>query len=125
MLPGSKLNLNWTGDHPCHQGNLLTYGLFWYVYIYESIFQSPMSFRIQSKNIFLTYSNVEQQGWDAFTKEELLEFLSSKCPGGYVIVCQEQHEDGSPHFHAVMQFRRKPDIRNSRFFDFGKTFNWF
>jgi len=79
-----------------------------------------MSFRIQAKNIFLTYSNVEQQGWDAFTLEELVEFLSSKCPG-YVIACKEQHEDGSPHFHALIRYPRKVDIRNSRHWDYGNV----
>lgn len=77
-----------------------------------------MSFRINAKNFFLTYSNVEQQGWLEFTKDELATFLNAIPGVEYVITCREVHEDGSPHFHAVVRFEKKKDIRNNRFFDF-------
>lgn len=77
-----------------------------------------MSFRIAAKHFFLTYSNVEQQGWIEFTKEDLLQFLSAIEGVAYVIACKEIHQDGSPHFHALVRFGRKKDIRNERFFDF-------
>lgn len=61
---------------------------------------------------------MEQQGWIEFTKEELLGFLSRIEGVAYAIACREVHEDGSPHFHAMVKFEKKKDIRNQRFFDF-------
>lgn len=34
------------------------------------------------------------------------------------MVSHEKHQDGNDHFHAYVQFKRKPDIRSNRFFDF-------
>lgn len=76
------------------------------------------NFRIQAKNYALTYSNVEGQGWIEFTKEDLCTSLKRK-GASYVLVSKETHQDGSPHFHALVQFPKKKDIRNSRYFDFG------
>ena len=41
--------------------------------------------------------------------------LSHQC--SYIIVCAEKHEDGSPHLHACLKFRKKVDIRKERYFD--------
>jgi len=76
-------------------------------------------FRIDAKNFFLTYSNVEQQNWTEFTKEALSDFLRSITGVVYVIVSKELHEDGATHFHALVKFNRKKNLRNSAFFNFG------
>lgn len=77
-------------------------------------------FRMQAKNFALTYSNVEQQGWIEFTCQNLAHFLQ-RVGASYVIVSKEMHEDGSPHFHALAQWKKKKNIQNSRFFDYGEV----
>lgn len=74
-------------------------------------------FRINAKNYFLTYSNVAQQGWLTFTKEELMAHLLS-LGARAVTVGKELHEDGSPHFHALVEYGNKKNVRNALFFDF-------
>lgn len=81
--------------------------------------KKTIMFRLNARNFFLTYSNVEQQGWHAFTNQELFEFLTALSGTTYVCVGQEQHEDGSPHFHAIVTFKSKKDLRNESFFNFG------
>lgn len=76
------------------------------------------NFRIDARHYFLTYSNVEQQDWIEFSKEDLLDFLKQIPTVSYVIACKELHEDASTHFHAYVRFERKKTIRNQRFFDF-------
>lgn len=76
------------------------------------------NFRIDAKHFFLTYSNVEQQGWIEFTKEDLLGFLSGITGVNYVIACKELHETGDTHFHALVRFTRAKNLRNQNFFDF-------
>ena len=74
-------------------------------------------FRLQAKNIALTYSNIEQQR-TSFSHQELLEFLRTLPDVHYVLVSKEHHEDGNTHYHALVTLSKKPDIRNSRFFDY-------
>lgn len=78
-----------------------------------------MPFRVQGKNFSLTYSNVQQQGWHEFTKEDLLNYLKTLEHSSYALVCEEKHENGETHFHALVQFSKKRDIRNQRYFDYG------
>ena len=69
-------------------------------------------FRINAKSVFLTYPKC------LLTKEELQNFLCSlKHKASYVIICKENHEDGTPHLHSVIKFQKKVDIRNETFFD--------
>lgn len=75
-------------------------------------------FRLDAKNFFLTYSNVEQQNWTEFDKENLLDFLKAIDGVTYVIVCKENHEDGNTHFHALVRFDKKKNLRNSAFFNY-------
>lgn len=53
------------------------------------------------------------------SKEDMMEFLQAlpKVPK-FIIVCEEKHEDGSPHLHAVLQWERKLDTRDERYFDY-------
>lgn len=78
-----------------------------------------MSFRISSKNIFLTYP----QSGD-YSKEDLSAFLSS-LPGSIVwmVISQEDHAAATPddvggkHLHAAIGYDRKRNIQRSTFFD--------
>lgn len=73
-----------------------------------------MPFRINAKNIFLTYSRCESIGGDT-----LLSLLESREPTAYFIrTAEESHADGTPHLHALLRYDTKRDIRNERHFDF-------
>ena len=71
-------------------------------------------FRVQSKNIFLTYSQC------SIPKERLLEkirALFTAWPPNYVRVAHELHEDGLPYLHDLVQFPYRFQTQNERFFD--------
>jgi len=79
-----------------------------------------MAFRINARHFSLTYSNTEQQNWFEFTKEMLAEHLIS-LGAEHVITCREQHANGEPHFHALVTFHKRKDIRSASFFDFNNV----
>ncbi|QZA75483.1 replication associated protein [Utkilio virus] len=71
-------------------------------------------FRLSVKNLFLTYSQC------SLTKEFLLEFFLSlefQHPLQFIRIAQEHHQDGNPHIHCILQFQKKCQFTNSRFFD--------
>lgn len=73
-----------------------------------------MSFRLQAKNVFLTYPHCP------LSKEDLLALLLAK--GGlptvqYHTIAIEAHQDGTPHLHAILSFSSKLTTRDARFFD--------
>lgn len=70
-------------------------------------------FRIQGKQFFLTYPNVTNE---EITKEVIAAHIAGLGAIKY-IVCKELHENGTPHYHAVVIFRLKKDIRDPHFFD--------
>lgn len=74
-----------------------------------------MPFRVQYKNIFLTYAQSDLDN-DALA-DFLVEKLDSFDPL-YVVVSRELHEDGNPHHHALIQLGTKPNITNAEYFDF-------
>nr|ALF37701.1 rolling circle replication initiator protein [Beet curly top virus] len=74
----------------------------------------PPSFQIKAKNIFLTYPRC------SIIKEDALEILKNiPCPSDklFIRVSQEKHQNGSLHFHALIQFKGKAQFRNPRHFD--------
>lgn len=76
-----------------------------------------MNFRINTQNLFLTYSRCD------ITREDLCLALKGLCPNWrYILVAEEKHEDGAPHLHAVVQMKARKDIINPRFFDI-RTFH--
>lgn len=72
-------------------------------------------FRLQAKNIFLTYPKCYAE------KESLLEFLIThkSLDPKYVLIGKEKHADGTPHLHAYVQNKEKIDIRSPKALDFG------
>lgn len=72
-------------------------------------------FQLNRKTFLLTYPQC------TVTKEAMLAFLATKEEVDYAVVCKEEHQDGSPHLHAYVVYRRA--IRASgntamRYFDF-------
>nr|QHU79563.1 replication associated protein [Opuntia virus 1] len=71
-------------------------------------------FRINAKNIFLTFPKC------SLTKEQALDQLKTlQTPTNikFIRVCEEHHQDGSPHLHVLIQFEGKFQTQNKRFFD--------
>lgn len=72
-------------------------------------------FRIQGKNLFLTYPQC------TLDKEFLYTYLKDFQVGTEkpekIVVAQEQHEDGNTHFHCFLGFLGRRDITNERLFD--------
>lgn len=73
-----------------------------------------MAFRVQGKHILLTYAQAER----IQTKESLLQALRDKVPSPIAwIVAKEQHADGNFHYHALLKFERRIDVRAVDFWD--------
>nr|AIY33282.1 RepA [Chickpea chlorotic dwarf virus] len=73
------------------------------------------NFRFQSKYVFLTYPKCSSQ------RDDLFEFLWEKLTPFLIFflgVATELHQDGTTHYHALVQLDKKPCIRDSSFFDF-------
>lgn len=71
------------------------------------------AFRLNARNIFLTYAQCSLDGNDLLLKLEQHEPTAV-----FIRVAAEQHEDGSPHLHALLRFPGKRDIRHADHFDF-------
>lgn len=69
------------------------------------------SFRINAKSFFITYPQCTK------TKEEVKAFLESKAPLAYYLIGRELHEDGNPHIHAVVTYKKKLNVKSNRYFD--------
>lgn len=71
------------------------------------------AFRIQAKTFVLTYP----QATNIPDKEDLHNFLLNFFPSK-LVTGKEYHEDGNQHFHAVIHFNERRDIRDAHYFDF-------
>jgi len=77
------------------------------------------SFRIQSKKVFLTYSQVKKD-WDHDEVLKRLKVLVSHFSNNKIItflIGFEKHMDGGLHYHIVLGLRNVLDSRNCRCFD--------
>jgi len=74
-----------------------------------------MSFRLQAKHVFLTYP----QAAAINSKEDLMEFLKQRRDGyTYCIVSKELHSDEGTHYHCLVSYNKKLDIRDATYWDF-------
>lgn len=71
-----------------------------------------MSFRIAATEFSLTYPQC------TLDKSTLLDKLKLEKNVEYICISRELHEDGNPHLHAHIQFSKRKDIKNPRYFDF-------
>jgi len=74
-----------------------------------------MVFRVDAKNFAITFPATATL---PFNKHELLDYLSALPGVVYTLVCKELHESGVPHYHALVTFSRRKNIRDPRFFDY-------
>lgn len=74
-----------------------------------------MAFRVQGKHIFLTYPRAERIA----SKGDLLLFLRDKVPTPIKwAIAEETHQDGGIHYHALLAYQSKVDIRDIHFYDY-------
>ncbi|AGK90272.1 rolling-circle initiation protein [Capraria yellow spot Yucatan virus] len=77
--------------------------------------RNPNSFRLQANNIFLTYAQCD------IPKDEALQMLQSLhwaiVKPLYIRVSREEHSDGFPHLHCLLQLSGKSNIKDAGFFD--------
>ena len=74
-------------------------------------------FRLQSRKIFLTYPQVEKEE----SKEELIEKIvkREKIKGlKHVVGAKEEHKEGVLHYHFVLSYEKKQDIRDPNYYDY-------
>ncbi|AAO49269.1 replication associated protein AC1 [Cotton leaf crumple virus] len=77
--------------------------------------RNPDSFRLQARHIFLTYPKCDIPKNEAL---QMLQTLSwSVVKPTYIRVAREEHSDGFPHLHCLIQLSGKSNIKNKRFFD--------
>lgn len=72
-------------------------------------------FRINAKKFALTYPNAKDITKEDI-RERLTEIIGDENLKEYFIV-QEEHKDGTPHFHAFIETNRRMNIINCKFFD--------
>nr|UBJ26197.1 replication-associated protein [Red panda feces-associated genomovirus] len=72
-----------------------------------------MAFRFQGQCVFLTYAQAER----IEDKQELVTFLQGRGQPNKILVAQEFHEDGGIHYHAIVSWETRRDIRDVRYFD--------
>lgn len=73
-----------------------------------------MPFRLQAKNLFLTYPQCDLEL--EVIRDTLLEVLTTFEPS-YLVVSSEAHEDGQLHRHVFIALAKKSDIRNANALD--------
>jgi len=71
-----------------------------------------MPFRFNARNAFLTYPHCDVE------PSTLGEFLLGLRQAQYILVARENHSDGTPHLHALVQWIDKFNFRDERRFDF-------
>ncbi|AUT11882.1 repA [Limeum africanum associated virus] len=76
--------------------------------------RQPNTFRLQGKSIFLTYPQCPLI--ISFVIDYLNQLLKEFNPC-YTRICQENHQDGEPHLHCLIQTEKKFNIRNQHYFD--------
>lgn len=73
-------------------------------------------FRVQGKHIFLTYPQADM----ITSREVLLWDIRNKIPTPVKwAVSQERHQDGNLHYHVLLAYEPRVDIRDPFFWDVG------
>lgn len=69
----------------------------------------PMPAAFEGSSFLLTYPQSPS------TKKDLFTFLCALTDIQYVKLCQETHQDGHPHFHALLHFSKRQRLAASYF----------
>lgn len=68
-------------------------------------------FRLSSKKIFLTYSQIDKN----IKHQDILECLQKKLLIGEYLIALENHQDGGLHAHILLLLKKRCDIRDANF----------
>lgn len=68
-------------------------------------------FRLQGKNLFLTYPKC------LLEKKDVQEFLLSLVGCDFMLIARELHLDGTPHIHVFLTLKKKMNVKVPSFFD--------
>jgi hypothetical protein len=71
------------------------------------------TFRINAKNLFLTYSQIDKN----LTKEYILDQLSKNLEIKNYVIALENHIDSGIHSHVLLQLNKKCNIRSKSLLD--------
>src|SRR5207244_2673870 len=78
------------------------------------------NFRLQAIKFFLTYPQCP------IKKEVALDLLQAKVALEGWTICEEVHEDGSPHLHCLIKLKKEKNVRSAFYFDLtndGQTYH--
>lgn len=76
---------------------------------------SEKPFRLHAQNVFLTYARAPAEA----SKPSLEHHLNSLQPAPkHYRIAAERHEDGAPHYHVLLIFEKRTNIKSSRHFDY-------
>lgn len=73
----------------------------------------PASFRFAANKVLLTYSAVCEE----ITRESILYDLYDRFPIKTYVICEEAHQDGGRHIHALFEFNRRVQSIDTSCFD--------
>ena len=83
----------------------------------------PTSFRLSSKTYFLTYKGISDSG-QKLSKQGLANYLLHQNPNNEklrpvkYLVCEQMYDSGQPHFHCILIYDKRKEIRNQGFYDY-------
>ena len=80
------------------------------------VYKNKNKFYFKQKSVFLTYPHSNKD--TPIDKVSLGKFLFDSIKCCVVVVCQETHQDGSPHLHAWCEWEQDFYTSNYRIFDF-------
>lgn len=69
------------------------------------------AYRLNTRSVFLTYPQCD------IPMRDMLEELTNIRPYANYCICQERHEDGNLHLHALLRYDSPVNTRNERYFD--------
>ena len=81
------------------------------------------SFRLNAKSYFITYKGTTGSG-DLIKKSDLANYLMKqnpidrKKPPEKYLICEQMYDSGQPHFHAILIYPQRKEIRNPDFYDY-------
>ena len=88
----------------------------------ENPVSSGSTFRMSTRYYFLTFKGTKQDG-TLLTKEAIRRALHEDHPSVVkpqaYFIAEELYDSGEPHFHCLLRFEKRKEIRNQRYFDVG------
>ena len=84
---------------------------------------SPSNFCLSRSVFFLTFKGISDSG-EKLTKNLLADYLKNGVPGDRTLrpekylVCQQTYESGQPHFHCILVYPKRKQIRDFNHYDF-------